>query len=88
MAGETAGWTRGPERETMAFSDLTENDRKLYEYIKGGDFVTKKWSTPAAARALGLAEGDVYESMSNLTKHIKDNIWISYKNGGLRVVAE
>ena len=72
----------------MAFSDLTDKDRQLYEYIRVGDFETKKWSTPSVSKALGVSEDDVYESMSNLSKHIKDNIWIYYKNGGLRVVAE
>lgn len=72
----------------MAFTDLSDNDRKLYEYIKGGDFETKKWSTPTASRTLGMTEDDVYEAMANLSKHIKDNIWIYYKDGGLRVVAE
>ena len=72
----------------MPFADLTDKDRKLYEYIKAGDFETKKWSTPSAAKALGMSEDDVYEAMSNLSKHIKDNIWIYYKDGGLRVVAE
>jgi hypothetical protein len=72
----------------MAFTDLTEDDRKLYEYIRSGDFETKKWSTPSVSRALGMSEDQVYESLSNLSKHIKDNIWIYYKNGGLRVVAE
>ncbi len=72
----------------MAFTDLTEDDRKLYEYIRSGDFETRKWSTPSVSRALGMSEDQVYESLSNLSKHIKDNIWIYYKNGGLRVVAE
>jgi len=72
----------------MAFTDLTEDDRKLYEYIRSGDFETRKWSTPSVSRALGMSEDQVYESLSNLSKHIKDNIWLYYKNGGLRVVAE
>jgi hypothetical protein len=72
----------------MAFTDLTEDDRKLYEHIRSGDFETRKWSTPSVSRALGMSEDQVYESLSNLSKHIKDNIWIYYKNGGLRVVAE
>jgi len=72
----------------MTFDDLTELDKRLYEYIKANDFQTKKWSTPDAARKLGVKEDDVYESLSNLTKHIKDNIWIYYEDGGLRVVAE
>ena len=72
----------------MTFDDLTELDKRLYEYIKANDFQTKKWSTADAARKLGVKEDDVYESLSNLTKHIKDNIWIYYEDGGLRVVAE
>ena len=72
----------------MAFTDLTEDDRKLYECIRSGDFETRKWSTPSVSRALGMSEDQVYESLSNLSRHIKDNIWIYYKNGGLRVVAE
>ena len=72
----------------MGMEDLTELDKRLYEYIKQGDFESKKWSTPEAAKALGVSEDEVYQSLSNLTKHIKDNIWIYYKDGGLRIVAE
>jgi hypothetical protein len=72
----------------MAFEDLTENDKKVYEYIKSHDFVTTKWSTPRAASELGLTEDEIYEALANLTKHIKDNIWIYYEDGGMRIVAE
>ena len=72
----------------MALENLTELDRRLYEYIKLNDFQRNKWSTPDAARSLGVEESEIYESLANLTKHMKDNIWIYYKDGGLRIVAE
>ncbi len=72
----------------MALDDLTEVDRKVYEYIKAGDFEKQPWSTPAAATELDLEQGQVYESLHNLAKHIRDNVWIHYKDGGLRVSAE
>ena len=72
----------------MALENLTELDRRLYEYIKLNDFEKNKWSTSDAARSLGVEESEIYESLANLTKHMKDNIWIYYKDGGLRIVAE
>ena len=72
----------------MGFEDLTGLDKKLYEYIKNGDFVSKKWSTPEAAKKLGMKEADIYRSLSNLAKHIKDKIEINYRDGGLRIIAE
>jgi len=72
----------------MGFEDLTGLDKKLYEYIKNGDFVSKKWSTPEAAKKLGMKEDDIYRSLSNLAKHIKDKIEINYRDGGLRIIAE
>jgi hypothetical protein len=72
----------------MSEEDLTERDRKLYEYLKTHDFETNKWSTPAAAAALGMKEEEVYESLSNLAKHIKDKIWIYYEDGGIRIAVE
>ncbi len=72
----------------MTWADLTDNDKKVYEFVRDGDFETKKWSTPDATKKLGLPEKDIYESMSNLTKNLKDKFWIYYKDGGLRVVAD
>ncbi|MEW6069725.1 MAG: hypothetical protein AB1485_03835 [Candidatus Thermoplasmatota archaeon] len=72
----------------MGFEDLTELDKRLYEYIKSHDFVTKKWSTSEAAKALGAKEEDIYQSLSNLAKHIKDKIEINYRDGGLRIAVE
>jgi hypothetical protein len=68
--------------------ELTEADRKLFEYLRAGEFETKAWSTPEAARAVGLEEKQIYESLSNLSKHMKGRIYIYYKDGGLRIQAE
>ncbi len=72
----------------MGMEDLNDIDLRVYEYVKSGDFETKKWNTKDAAESLGIKEDDVYQSLSNLAKHIKDKIWIYYKGGGLRIVAE
>jgi hypothetical protein len=72
----------------MGFEDLTDLDRKLYEYIKARDFVTKKWSTKEAAKALGVEEEKIYQSLSNLARYLKDKIEINYRDGGLRIIVE
>jgi hypothetical protein len=72
----------------MGFDDLTEDELRLYEYIKAGDFQSRGWSSPEAAKKLGIPEEKIYEGLSNLAKHIKNNIWIYYENGEMHVVAE
>ena len=72
----------------MGEEELSDADRKLFEYIRSGDFEAKPWSTPDAAKATGLEEKQVYESLSNLSKHMKGRIYIYYKDGGLRIQAE
>jgi hypothetical protein len=72
----------------MSFEDLTDFERRVYEYIKENDFQTNKWSTREAARILHASEDEVYKALSNLSKEIRDNIWIYYENGSIRIVAE
>lgn len=72
----------------MSFDNLTEFEKRLYEYIKANDFQSKKWSTVEVSRALHVSADDVYKALANLSKEIRDNIWIYYENGGIRVVAE
>ena len=72
----------------MGMEDLTELDRRLYEYIKQNDFESKKWSTPDAAQKLGVSEEEIYKSLANLAKHLKDKVYIYYKDGGIRIAAE
>ena len=71
----------------MALSDLTDADKKVYEYLKANDFVEKAWSTKKAAKALKMKEDDVYESLSNLAEYMRNNIHIHYKDGTLRIGA-
>lgn len=72
----------------MAQENLSELDKRLYQYIKLNDFETNKWSTPDAAKSLGVEENEIFESLANLSKHLKDKIWIYYKDGGLRIASE
>ncbi len=71
----------------MALSDLTDADKKVYEYLKENDFVEKAWSTKKAAKALKMKEDDVYESLSNLAEYMRNNIHIHYKDGSIRIGA-
>ena len=71
----------------MALSDLTNEDKKVYEYLKANDFVEKAWSTKKASKALKMKEDDVYESLSNLAEYMRNNIHIHYKEGSIRIGA-
>jgi len=71
----------------VALSDLTDADKKVYEYLKANDFVEKAWSTKKAAKALKMKEDDVYESLSNLAEYMRNNIHIHYKDGSIRIGA-
>ena len=71
----------------MALDDLTNSDKKVYEYLKLNDFVEKPWSTKKAAKALKMKEDDVYESLSNLAEYMRNNIHIHYKDGSIRIGA-
>ena len=71
----------------MALSDLTDADKKVYEYLKANDFVENAWSTNKAAKALKMKEDDVYESLSNLAEYMRNNIHIHYKDGSIRIGA-
>lgn len=72
----------------MSLDELSELENKVYEYAKKNDFETKPWSTRDAARAIGSTEKEVYEAMSELSRKAKNNFWIFYKDGSLRVAAD
>jgi len=72
----------------LGLEDLSELDRRLYHYIKEGDFETERWNSENAARELRVDVDDIYESLSNLSKHIRDNIYIHYLDGGIRISAD
>ena len=71
----------------MALSDLTDADKKVYEYLKANDFVENAWSTKKAGKELKMKEDDVYESLSNLAEYMRNNIHIHYKDGSIRIGA-
>ena len=71
----------------MALDDLTDSDKKVYEYLKLNDFVEKPWSTKKAAKALKMKEDEIYESLSNLAEHMRNNIHIHYRDGSIRIGA-
>ena len=72
----------------MGFDDLSDFEKRLHAYIKGNDFETKKWNSKEAAEHFGVDTKDIYEALSNMSKHIRDNIYIHYKDGGLRISVE
>ena len=69
----------------MALSDLTDADKKVYEYLKANDFVEKPWSTKKAAQTLKMKEDDIYISLSNLAEYMRNNIHIHYRDGSIRI---
>ena len=46
------------------------------------------WVTKDAAKELKISEDDLYVALSELTKKIRDNFWIYYEDGTLRIVAD
>ena len=67
---------------------LTEDERRLWNYIKKHDFESHPWSTPAAADSLGMDEDTVYSGLSELSKKMKGDIYIYYKNDAIRIATE
>ena len=67
---------------------LTEDERRLWKYIKKHDFEGQPWSTPAAADSLGMDEDTVYSGLSELSKKMKGDIYIYYKDDAIRIATE
>jgi len=72
----------------MSFDELSDLELRIFEYIKEHDFEHKKWRSAQAASDLGVSEEEVYQALSNMSKVIRDNIWIHYKDGGIRISVE
>lgn len=67
---------------------LTEQERRVWEYIQKYDFEANPWSTPEAAKALKMEEGDVYKALAEVNKKVGDDLYIYYKDGALRMATE
>ena len=54
----------------MAYEDLTDTEKIVFDYIRGDDFVEKPWSTADAAKKLAISEDVIYDALSNIAaKH-------------------
>ena len=72
----------------MAMKDLTDEEIRVYEFVRDSDFGSHPWVTKDIAKVLGMKEEDLYHHLSELTKKIRENFWIYYENVSLRVVAD
>jgi hypothetical protein len=67
---------------------LTDEERRLWEYIQKYDFEGNPWSTPEAAKALKMEEEDVYKALVEVNKKVGDDLYIYYKDGAIRLATE
>lgn len=67
---------------------LTEQERKLWEYIQKHDFEGNPWSTPEAAKDLKMTEDEVYTALAEVNKKVGDDLYIYYKAGAIRLATE
>ena len=75
----------------MAMADdetLTKEELALWEYIKKYDFEGNPWSTPDASKELKMSEDDVYKALAEVNKKVGDDLYIFYKDGGIRLATE
>jgi hypothetical protein len=72
----------------MAIEDLTQLERRLFEWIKKSDFETVPWSSQRAAEAFDVSEDEIREALSALTSKVPHNIYVHYQDGAIRVSAE
>ena len=71
----------------MAYEDLTDTEKRVFDYIRGDDFVEKPWSTAEAAKKLSISEEMVYDALSNIAAKHKNHIHIHYRDGSIRIGA-
>ena len=67
---------------------LTEDERRVWEYIRENDFEGNPWSTPEAAKKLKMSEDDIYTALAEVNKKVGDDLYIYYKAGGIRLATE
>lgn len=71
----------------MSYENLTAMEKKVFDYIRGDDFVEKPWSTADAAKKLAISEDDIYDALSNIAAKHKNHIHIHYRDGSIRIGA-
>jgi len=67
---------------------LTEEERRVWEYIQKYDFEANPWSTPEAAKALEMEEDDVYQALAEVNKKVGDDLYMYYRDGAIRLATE
>lgn len=67
---------------------LTPVEEKLWKYVKEYDFEGNPWSTPSAAKELGMEEQEVYDALSEVVKKKKGELYMYYKDGAIRLATE
>ena len=71
----------------MSYEDLTAQEKKVFEYVRGDDFVEKPWSTAEAAKKLAITEDEIYSALCNIAAKHKNHIHIHYRDGSIRIGA-
>ncbi|MDD5503150.1 MAG: hypothetical protein PHH26_06785 [Candidatus Thermoplasmatota archaeon] len=66
--------------------ELTDFEKRLYEYLCKMDFVTKHFHGSDAAKALGVSEDEVYCALACLTKKTPKKLNVNYRNGGIQII--
>ncbi|RZD52324.1 MAG: hypothetical protein CXT67_06480 [Methanobacteriota archaeon] len=72
----------------MAMEDLSQLERRLFEWIKKSDFESVPWSSQRAAEAFDVSEDEIREALAALTSKVPHNIYVHYNDGAIRVSAE
>lgn len=68
--------------------DLSEFEKRLFEWIRQSDFETVAWSTKGAAKAFKVDENTVYEALSALTRKVPKRIQLFYEDGSIHIAAD
>ena len=58
----------------MSYEDLTDTEKRVFDYIRGDDFVEKPWATADAAKKLAISEDVIYDALSNIAVKHKNHI--------------
>ena len=72
----------------MAFTDLTEFETRLFEWIRQSDFEGVAWKASRAAKAFKVTVEDINEALAALTSKVPHNIYVHYEDGAIRISAE
>lgn len=64
---------------------LTEDERIVWELIQARNFEIEPWDTPKISEELRMDEDRVYEALAGVAKKLKDDVYIYYRGGAIRL---